>query len=165
MAEKLRTVSIGNMIASADPNDVLVVYGLGSCVVICLHDPLAQVGGILHALLPTQASKNNADGHPTKFVDQGLPLLIDSMIALGATPIQMVATLCGGAQMITRPDGNDILNIGERNVRAAEKVLKARRLKIRGRATGGHSGRTIKLHVANGRATVKTLGQKQQILV
>jgi chemotaxis protein CheC len=34
------------------PDEVLVAYGLGSCVAVCLYDPAARVGGMLHALLP-----------------------------------------------------------------------------------------------------------------
>jgi chemotaxis protein CheD len=169
--ENLRPVPIGKMIVSTEPEDVLVVYGLGSCVVICLYDPLAQVGGMLHALLPSPTwdknnnnNNKNAVGNPTKFVNQGVPWLINSLVALGAKPTRLVAQLCGGAQMLTAPMFNGSLNIGQRNVLAAETALQIAKLEILSQATGGHIGRTVKLYIASGQVTVKTLVQKEQIL-
>ena len=95
------------MVVSADPNDVLVVFGLGSCVVVCLYDPVVRVGSMLHALLPNRPDSNNVNGRPTKYVDEGVPLLIDSLVALGAKPARLRAYLCGGAQMIIKPGYND----------------------------------------------------------
>ncbi len=165
MTKNLYPVPIGEIVVSADPDDVLVVYGLGSCVVIGLYDPLAQVGGILHALLPTQNGYNNGSGKATKFVDQGLPLLLDSLVTLGAIPIRLKAYLCGGAQMVTGPGINDIINIGQRNVLAAKMALQAAGLKVQTQATGGHIGRTIKLYLANGQVTLKMIGQEEQNLL
>ena len=33
-------------------DDVLISYALGSCVGICLYDPVAKIGGMVHILLP-----------------------------------------------------------------------------------------------------------------
>jgi chemotaxis protein CheD len=165
VAENIRPVPIGETAVSTDPDDVLVVYGLGSCVVVCLHDPLVQVGGILHALLPTPGGRTNgAGGRPAKFVDRGTPFLIDSLEALGAKTTRLIAQLCGGARMLVAPGFNGSENIGQRNVRAAEMALQAAGLEVWARTTGGHTGRTIKFYVAKGQVTVRTLGQAEQIL-
>jgi chemotaxis protein CheD len=153
------------MVVSANPNDVLVIYGLGSCVAVCLYDPVAQVGGVLHALLPNRNESSNQTGHPTKFVAEGVPSLVEAMLSLGARSNRLVAHLCGGAQMLTRPEFGDLMNIGKRNVLAAEAALQASGLKIRARTTGGKAGRTVKLYIASGQVTVKTLRQKERILV
>jgi chemotaxis protein CheD len=168
VTENLHTVPIGEMITSANPDDVLVVYGLGSCVVICLYDPLAKVGGMLHALLPGPTwNRNNNKGKPTKFVNQGVPLLIDSLVSLGAELTRLEGQLCGGAQVAVRSafNSNTPLNIGERNVQAARLALQAAGLKLKAEAIGGEIGRTIKLHIVNGQVTVKTLGQQEIALV
>ena len=167
MTEKFHTVPIGEIAASANLDDILVVYGLGSCVVICLYDPLARVGGMLHALLPGQAWSDNGNsnkGKPTKYVDRGLPLLVDALVALGARQRRLAAHLCGGARMINAPGFEDALNIGERNVLAAQAVLRVAGFRVKAEATGGQTGRTVKLYIANGQVTVKTLGQTEEIL-
>jgi chemotaxis protein CheD len=43
-------ISIGEIWASAQPG--LVKTLLGSCVAVCLHDPVARIGGMNHILLP-----------------------------------------------------------------------------------------------------------------
>ena len=171
MGDNLRSVSIGEITTSDSAQDVLVAYGLGSCVAVCLYDPVAQVGGMLHALLPTNPSSAlSGNGHnppsATRFVDQGTLLLINAVLKLGAQRSRLIAQLCGGAQTLSAPGfEDDMWNIGERNVRAAQNILCAKRIWIQARATGGSIGRTVRFYIADGRVTVKSLGQGVQVLV
>jgi chemotaxis protein CheD len=164
MSEKLRPVLIGDMVVSTDPEEVLIVYGLGSCVAICLYDPATQIGGMLHALLPTSNGYRHAVSNPTKFVDQGLPLLIDSLTVLGAKRSRLQAYLCGGAHVLKVSPQEKHFNIGHLNVQMALQGFKAAGLILKARATGGQTGRTIKLYLSNGHVTVKKLGQPERIL-
>jgi len=171
MGDNLRSVSIGEITTSDSAQDVLVAYGLGSCVAVCLYDPVAQVGGMLHALLPTNPSSAlSENGHnppsATRFVDQGTLLLINAVLKLGAQRSRLIAQLCGGAQTLSAPGfEDDMWNIGERNVRAAQNILCAKRIWIQARATGGSIGRTVRFYIADGRVTIKSLGQGVQVLV
>jgi len=165
MMPRFLPVPIGEMMASTDVDDVLVVYGVGSCVVIGLYDPVTQVGGILHALLPgINWQHQRVTGKPTKYVDQGVPLLIEAMVSLGARKNRLVTYLCGGAQVINAPGFNGTFSIGERNVLAARMALQEAGLKVYSEMTGGQVGSTIKLHIAGGRVMVKTLGQEERVL-
>jgi chemotaxis receptor (MCP) glutamine deamidase CheD/CheY-like chemotaxis protein len=153
------------MEVSNTPGDVLVAYGLGSCVAVCLYDPVARVGGMLHALLPGADSSNSQRrGKATKFVDQGVEMLLGALLELGARRRRLAASLCGGARMVSTPDVDGLLKIGEQNVRAAEAALQAVNIKVQSQDTGGHAGRTVKLHVATGQVTVKTLKHGEQEL-
>jgi len=161
--ENVRAVHIGEIVVSDAPDDTLVAYGLGSCVAICLYDPVARIGGMLHALLPTALGKDG--GAPAKFVDRGTSLLIESLLRLGAGRNRLVAQLCGGARTWSAPGfESDWLNIGERNVQAAQDALQAAGLRIHAQATGGRTGRTVRFSIANGQVTVKSLGQGVQAL-
>lgn len=169
MTENLRVVSIGEVVVSDAPDEVLVAYGLGSCVAVCLYDPVARVGGMLHALLPTTLRGSEVGSTPAKFVDRGVPLLVDSLLDLGAKRTRMSAKLCGGAQLLSaygavRPGRNGQFNTGKLNVLAAEVALHSAGIWIRARSTGGHIGRTVKLHLSNGRVTVKTLEHGERTL-
>ena len=166
-ANNLHAVPIGEIVISEDPEDVLVAYGLGSCVAVCLYDPVARVGGMLHALLPTAPSNNGRgnSGKPTKFVDQGTPLLIEALMRLGARRSRLIAQLCGGAKVLSAPGFEESeLSIGKRNVLAVESTLHAVGVPIRARRTGGCVGRTVRFYLANGQVTVKSLGQEEQVL-
>jgi len=165
VTENIHSVAIGKIVASDAPNDVLVAYGIGSCVAVCLYDPTARVGGVLHALLPTVPGENSRNnGNPAKFVDQGMPLLVEALLKLGARRSRLIAYLCGGARVLSALDLDDFLNIGERNVLAAESALQSERIRVRARATGGRIGRTVRLYVADGRVTVKSLKHGEQTL-
>lgn len=165
MANSFQAVPISEMVTSADPDDVLVVYGLGSCVAVCLYDPVARVGGILHALLPGAGWRCNGRDKPGKFVDRGVPLLVEALLALGAKRARLEAHLCGGAQVMATARFNQAApNIGQRNTQAARLALQAAGLKVKAEATGGDVGRTVKLYLANGQVIAKTLGREEQVL-
>lgn len=162
--ENLRAAPIGEMIVSATPDEVLIAYGLGSCVAICLYDPVARVGGILHALLPTPTTESRVNGRPTKYVDRGIALLLESMFKHGAKRFRLMTYLCGGAKMVTTTGFEDQLNIGERNIVAAREAFETHRLQLRAEAIGGAAGRTVKLYIATGKVTVRTLRGGEQVL-
>jgi chemotaxis protein CheD len=164
MSNNLRSVGIGEIVVSNITDDILVAYGLGSCIAICLYDPVTRVSGMLHALLPTKPKVDDKNGLPAKFVDQGFPTLLSAVTAKGADRSRLKVYLCGGAHMITAPGFKNMLNIGERNVIEAIANLQAAGLCIKAQATGGNSGRTVKLRVDTGQITVKTLGQGETAL-
>lgn len=118
---------------------------------------------MLHALLPSAASSRDS-GNVTKFVDKGVPMLLQEMEKAGAKKRRLDVYMCGGAQMLTAPGFNNTLNIGDRNVAAAEVVLKDLGLRLLTQDTGGNSGRTVKLLVSTGKITVRTLGQGEKPL-
>lgn len=159
-----RTVSIGNIVVSNTPGDVLIAYGLGSCVAVCLYDPVAKVGGMLHALLPSHPDGHgSANSLSPKFVDQGILILLKELEKYGAKRRHLIAQLCGGAQVLPAT-GFDNLNIGRRNVGVAEAVLRQEGITIVAQDTGGSSGRTVRLHIADGRVIVKDLERGEHTL-
>jgi len=119
---------------------------------------------MLHALLPAADAGGYDQGIPTRFVDQGVPLLIEEIVQKGAWRSRLRAYLCGGARMFIDPGLVDLASIGDRNVRAAEQALQAARIGITAQATGGQLGRTIRLHIDTGRVSVKAIGQSEQVL-
>jgi chemotaxis protein CheD len=155
-------VPISKIVTSVQPDDTLVIYGLGSCVAIVMYDPRLHIGGMLHALLPE--SRTMPNGRIPKFVNQGIPLLLENMIELGAHRTRLLTYVIGGSQVISLPEFNSHLSIGMRNVEAAQQSLKALRLPINGQAIGGKLGRSVKLHIGSGKVTFKTIGQAEQII-
>lgn len=136
---------------------ILTTLGLGSCVGICLYDPVIKVSGMAHIMLPSSKSiKNNSNLY--KFADTGIDLLIDEMINKGALKHRLTSKIAGGAQMFSFASKSDIMKIGERNVIAVKKILKNYGIPIKAEDTGGSHGRTIEFHSLNGKLLVKTIG-------
>ena len=153
---KTIVLGLGQLQATQDPAAVLVCLGLGSCVAVCAHDPVSKTAGMAHLVLPS-FDDGRRPGTEGRFVDTGIPMLIEQMTKLGATPGRIVAKIVGGAQMIPAP-GNSNLAIGDRNVDAARAVLRRLGLIVRSADTGGNRGRTVKLYTDSGRLTVSTVG-------
>lgn len=155
-------VPISKIVTSNQPDDILVVYGLGSCVAVIMYDSRLRLGGMLHALLPE--SRVSPNGHIPKFVNQGIPLLLEAMLNMGARRTRLLTYLIGGSQVVSLPEANGELSIGSRNIKSAQQSLKGLRLPINGQVVGGSSGRSVKLYIGSGEVTIKTMGQGEQIV-
>ncbi len=144
----------------AEPPDVLQTCGLGSCVGICLWDPVTKVSGMAHIMLPS--SLLGKSGNDAKFADTAIPLLIQEMSRIGGEKSRLVAKIAGGAQMFSFYSANDIMKIGERNVEAVKAVLEKVKIRLAAEDVGGNYGRTIEFYAENGQLYVRTinLGEK-----
>ncbi|MHB9093059.1 MAG: chemotaxis protein CheD [Eubacteriales bacterium] len=144
----------------AKPPDVLQTCGLGSCVGVCLWDPLTKVGGMAHIMLPS--SSLGKSGNDAKFADTAIPWLITEMRKNGAESSRLISKIAGGSQMFAFYSDNDIMRIGERNVEATKAVLSKLRIRILAEDTGGNYGRTIEFHTESNQLYVRTinLGEK-----
>jgi chemotaxis protein CheD len=118
---------------------------------------------MLHALLPA-ANGSKRRGKPTKFVDQGVSLMIEALLERGARRERLVVSLCGGARMLSEDSFNGSLQVGEDNVRAAEAALLAAGVRVQAQETGGRVGRTVRLYVATGQVTVRTLKRGERAI-
>ena len=154
-------VGLGEIKISGLPTDILVAYGLGSCVGVGMYDPITRVGGLLHAVLPEHLG--NSD-NLAKFVDTGIAELLASMERAGAVRARLNVRLAGGAHMLNAPGFKQSLNIGERNIAAALAALAVLNLRVAAQDLGGTVGRTVRLYVANGRLTVRAMGNPERDL-
>jgi chemotaxis receptor (MCP) glutamine deamidase CheD len=69
----------------------------------------------------------------------------------------MQAAVVGGAKMFALGGGSG-LDIGARNEREVLTQLERCQVRVHATATGGTIGRTMRVHVADGRVTVKIAG-------
>lgn len=143
--------------------DVLVTYALGSCVGICLYDPLAKVAGLSHIMLPSSAGFSGAAQQPHKFADTAIPILVQKMRAAGAMPTRFKAKIAGGAQMFAAKGNTSLANIGERNVQAVKQELARLRIPIIAQDTGKNYGRTQFFYAADGVMKIKSVNRGEFI--
>lgn len=134
----------------------LRALGIGSCVVIVLYDPESGVGGIAHPLLP---EPSGADGRNRagRYVSTAVEPLIERMREAGADPARITARLIGGASMFPGLDTTGAVSIGERNVEAARRVLRAAEIAVEGEDVGGRYGRSVEFRVADGGVRIRSV--------
>ena len=139
----------------------LVSVGLGSCVAIAIHDPVAKVGALAHVLLPEAVRGHRVDNR-ARYAKTAVPLLLEEMRALGATG-PYVAKLAGGAGLfgaILARSGT----VGARNVEASRAALAAARVSVLAEDVGGESGRTVTFDVASGKLRVRSVRGGERVL-
>jgi chemotaxis protein CheD len=156
-------VGLGEQSVSRNPEDVLVAYGLGSCVGIVMTDPVSHYSGLLHAVLP-RATNGTVPGesNPFKYVESGIENLLAVLIRNGANQSRLVVRMIGGANMLMASDMTRSFDIGTRNIEAACSTLSRLKLPIAAAEVGGHTGRTLRVYIANGRVTVRVIGEKER---
>ena len=136
----------------------LSTLGLGSCIAIALHDPVARVGGLAHILLP-DVSMARDRSNPAKFAQTAVPVLVERMTALGARKIRIRAKIAGGASMFASLLPRNALNVGERNIAATRGALAAAGIALVGEDVGSDHGRNVFLYVDDGRVEVRSLSK------
>ena len=132
--------------SDASPEGNLIVNTiLGSCVAVCLYDPVLQIGGINHYMLPFW----NGDGLASpKHGNIAIERLIDKLINMGSNKNHLIAKVFGGGEVIDTKISQ--FNIGERNINVAFQILKEHRIKIAGQSVGGKNGRKIQFNTQDG---------------
>ncbi len=153
------TVNISNYISQGEfavgkkPAEVISTV-LGSCVSVCLWDPVARIGGMNHMLLPEAAIEevNRSAGA----VD--MELLINAMVRIGADRRNLRAKVFGGASML-----NGITEIGARNSRFVLDYIERENIACDASSTGGMSARQLKFWPESGAARQRLVSEAPAI--
>ncbi|KGK90372.1 chemotaxis protein CheD [Desulfosporosinus sp. HMP52] len=141
---------------------LLLTAGLGSCIGICVHDPILKVGGMAHIMLPT--ANGSLGGNPAKYADTALELLVRDIMSMGASKSRLRAKMAGGAQMFSFPGKPPVLKIGDRNSEAVEQELKKHGIPLLVADVGGSFGRTIHFNVGTGDLHIRTINHGEKVV-
>ncbi len=151
-------VGMGEMKVARSPEQ-LVVYGIGSCVIVSLYDPKSKVGGLAHVMLPDSTGLDRNIINPVKFADTAIQVLYDAMANSGAFKSTLVAKIVGGSEMFP-PTEDFENNIGRDNTEAVKKALKKIGLPLIAEDTGGRRGRSIEFDLESGKIKLSILGEE-----
>lgn len=124
------------LFASSKPHQVSTI--LGSCVAVCLYDPVLRIGGINHYMLPLWNGQGLAS---PKYGNIAIEKLIKKMQHLGSKKHNLKAKVFGGGEVITSNISQ--FHIGQRNIQLAKDLLKEYNIPIISSSTGGKHGRKI----------------------
>jgi chemotaxis protein CheD len=142
----------------------MTCIGLGSCVAVCALDPVADVAGMAHVMLP-EAFADKEIVKPGKFADTAFVELLAQMERAGADPARLTWALAGGAQVFQFGAGaGSKLDIGARNGRALEEQLRTAGMQCKAQDIGGNLGRTVSLSVETGEVKVRTVAGGERVL-
>jgi chemotaxis protein CheD len=142
---------------SAASGDLIVTHALGSCLGVAVHDPVAEVGGILHVMMPVSSiNPEKAKVNPFMFVDTALPAFFKDLYSQGGVKKRMIVKVAGGANV--QGNGSDRFAIGKRNYIMLKKVFWKNGVMIENEDVGGSKARTMYMEIGSGRVWLSNAG-------
>ena len=139
----------GQMCVSSEPCTVTTIAG--SCVVVCLWDPILRNGGVTHYIL----AQWDGTGQPSsRYGDIAIELLVNKMAALGSYRHKLQAHVFGGACMFESLRARK-QSLSGMNIEIALKLLAKYNIKILTQQVGGRKGRKVVFQTFDGSFTVK----------
>ncbi len=131
-----------------------VVTVLGSCVSVCLWDPVLRIGGMNHYMLALW----NGEGLPSpKYGNIAIEKLIEKMLRLGSRKADLTAKVFGGGEVLESSNG--ILNISRRNIDLAKNILQKEQIPVVASDVGGHQGRKLVFNTETGSVLVRKVAK------
>ena len=134
---------------------------LGSCVSLILWHPTKKEGGMCHMMLPARPNKR-APHEPLdgKYGNEAWELFRMDLERTKTKPSEYVVKMFGGASMfdIDPMPGSNIhhkLNMGERNIEMAKKIIIENKLNLVSNNVGGTNSRRIHFDVWSGNVWLK----------
>lgn len=141
----------GQMYASSEPCAVTTI--VGSCVAVCLWDPILRNGGVTHYIL----ARWEGDGPPScRYGDIAIDILVNKMAELGSYRNRLQAHIFGGACMFESLLASKHA-LSTRNVEIAVQILAKYNIKVLTQQVGGRKGRKVVYQTSDGSFTVKEI--------
>lgn len=150
---RILKVFTGDCRTSSFDNDVMVTV-LGSCISACIRDPIANIGGMNHFLLPNSKS---GDAGSTRYGAFAMEQLINDLLKQGAKKERLEIKIFGGGNVI-----DNSANIGDKNVQFVTSYLKDEGLKAVSSDLGGFSARRIHYYPISGKVMMKKLQSRHE---
>ncbi|MDP3801783.1 MAG: chemotaxis protein CheD [Phenylobacterium sp.] len=137
-------VGQGEHYVTADPGVMLTTI-LGSCVAMCLRDPVAGIGGMNHFLLPDGVACGKDAGR--RYGAYAMEILINDCLKMGGRRDRFEAKLFGGGRMF-----DSLQDVGRANADFAERFLRDEGIAVAGGSLRGAGGRRVQYWPVTGRA-------------
>jgi len=151
-------VGVADMKISSSPEDEIITFALGSCLGITVYDPVAQIGGMVHVMLPSSSiDPVKAAGNPCMFVDTGVKKLFWESYKAGAQRSRLVVLAAGGA-CANGLEQDDYFQIGKRNVTVLRSLLWKNGIILKNCDFGGNLARTMSLDIGTGQVLIRING-------
>ena len=148
----------GEGLIRQDESEIYTI--IGSCLAVTLWHPKRRIGGMFHPVLPERqcvATCENGCAEGFRYVDCGFRLMLRQFEHLGIVPTELSIQLFGGSEVVFSETPSGRMSPGQRNVAAAENVLKNYGLVAQAKEVGGSRGRRLNFFVHTGEIHSKLL--------
>jgi chemotaxis protein CheD len=134
--------------------DIVLSTVLGSCISVCIYDPLLDFGGMNHFMLPASSVQDDIE-RPLRYGLFAMEQLINGMMKNGCKRENMQIKVTGGGAMIS-----GLISIGAQNIDFIKKYIEEENLQLISIDLGGDQARRVAYFPKPGRM----LGKKLSLL-
>ena len=145
----------GKFMISERKNEIMSAH-LGTCVGVTLCDREANIGGLIHLLLPEPTGAGFM-GKLEGYAITGMPVFIRNLCEKGASLARLEATIAGGALVGPISKIDIELDIGGRTVEIVEKILQKEAIPILNKETGGFFTCSLNLDLHNWKSRIEPI--------
>ncbi|MFC4698590.1 chemoreceptor glutamine deamidase CheD [Glaciecola siphonariae] len=138
----------------ATRDETMIVTVLGSCVSVCLRDPITRVAGMNHFLLPANKDEVNFNSDSARYGVYAMEVLVNHLIKLGASKSRLEAKVFGGGNVLKQLRLN---SVGSQNAAFVENYLETENLKVVAKDLLGEFPRKIYFFPLTGEVKVRKL--------
>jgi len=139
-------------------NDELITTVLGSCISACICDPISQVGGMNHFMLP-ETSKNRllsmdeaVVGNATRYGNYAMEHLINTILSNGGKRKNLEVKLFGGGKIVA-----NMSDVGKKNINFILEYIDAEALNLLSQDLGDIYPRKINYYPRKGIVKMKKI--------
>lgn len=130
--------------------DEMISTLLGSCVSVCLHDPVRSISGMNHFMLPGKISESDIySDKSAKFGITAINYLIHRILELGAKKEDLTASIYGGGHILENE--MDMFTVPVENIRLAKVLLELEDIPIVDIDVGNNYTRKLYMEVRSGK--------------
>lgn len=138
----------------ATANETMIVTVLGSCVSVCLRDPITRIAGMNHFLLPANKDEASFNSDSARYGVYAMEILINHLMKLGASRQRLQAKIFGGSNVLKQLKTN---NIGAQNSEFVLDYLHAEKIEIVAQDLMGEFPRKVYFFPTTGAVKVRKL--------
>ena len=150
IVEQRRVLLPGQLFVARMPVPITTI--LGSCIAVCLWDPMRGVGGMNHFMLPFAAT---GDAASPRYGNVAMEQLVAEVCSAGGRLPFLRARVYGGACMFAPMQSAE--HLGIKNAGVAINFLRRKAIDIVEVETGGNRGRKLAFESSEGTACLTSI--------
>ena len=138
-------------------NDEIIVTLLGSCISVCVYDPLKRLGGMNHFMLPITGNSIDHEaillnGEAGRYGNYAMEHMINEMLKQGAEKSRLKFKVFGGGKVL-----KNATNVGDSNIEFVFDYLSKENYAIESSNVGDIYPRKIIFYLSTGDVFMKKL--------
>lgn len=133
-------------------NQEVVTTVLGSCISVCVYDPVNLIGGMNHFMLPSGNNDSDIMSQSFRYGDVAMEKLVNVILRHGGNKAELIFKAFGGGQII-----KNMTSIGQRNISFLHKFMTMEGYKLSASDLGGPHPRKVVFNPLDGKVKLKRL--------